>query len=410
MGIEGNITNEGRKEGATMEQPRIDQLRKQYQAALLDDIIPFWLKHGLDREYGGFLHCLDRDGSVFNTDKNIWINCRGGVWIFAKLYNEVEPRQEWLQAATSAMDFVMKYAFDWDGRMFFSVTRDGRPLRKRRYLFSEIFGVIACTEYFRATGDERYLQRARDTYRLMINYYRAPGALPPKIIPQTRRVKSHAMPMILVATTQELRKVDSDPLYTEVVDDALYQILNHFWREDEGILLENVGLDGERLDSPEGRLINPGHAIESAWFIMHEGRERQDASLIQAGLKILESSLEWGWDKEYGGILYFLDVKGKPPEQLEWDQKLWWPHSEALYATLLAYHLTGEGKYLDWFEKVHEWTFSHFPDPEYGEWFAYLHRDGSVLLPLKGGNWKGFFHVPRALLLCGKLLKGMSSA
>jgi N-acylglucosamine 2-epimerase len=215
--------------------------------------------------------------------------------------------------------------------------------------------------------------------------------------------------MVLIATTQELRQVDSDLLYAEVVDDSLDQILNHFWREDEGVLLENMGLNGERLNSTEGRLINPGHAIESSWFVMREGQERQDDSIINAGLKILESSLERGWDREYGGILYFLDAEGKPPEQLEWDQKLWWPHSEALYATLLAHHLTGDVKYLDWFEKVHEWTFSHFPDPEYGEWFAYLHRDGSVLLPLKGGNWKGFFHVPRTLLLCGKLLQEMSS-
>ena len=393
-----------------MKRERIDTLHSQYRSALLDDIIPFWLKHGLDHEHGGFLHCLDRDGSVFGTDKNIWVNCRGGIWMLAKLYNEIEARQEWLDAAASTMDFVEKHAFDWDGRMFFCVTRDGRPLRKRRYLFSESFGVIACAEYYRATGDEKYRERAKEIYRMMINYYRTPGALPPKIDPKTRRYKSHAMPMILIANTQELRKIDSDPLYDEVVDDSLDQVLNQFWRKDERILLENVGLNGERLDSPEGRVVNAGHAIESSWFIIQEGRERQDDTIVKAGLEILETALEFGWDKEYGGILYFLDIEGKPPEQLEWDQKLWWPHAEALYASLLAYHVTGEAKYLNWFEKVHEWTFSHFPDPEYGEWFAYLRRDGSVLLPLKGGNWKGFFHTPRMLLLCSQLLEEMKGA
>jgi N-acylglucosamine 2-epimerase len=391
-----------------MEQARIEQLKTQYRQALLDDIIPFWLKHGQDREFGGFLHWLDRDGSVYNSDKNIWVQCRSGVWVFARLYSTVERRQEWLDAATSAMDFVMHHAFDCDGRMYFTVTRDGRPLRKRRYLFAESFGVIACVEYYKATGDTQYLQRARDIYKLMVNYYRTAGALPPKVMPQTRQSKSHAMPMVLISTTQEIRQVDSDPLYQEVIDDALYQILNHFWKPDDRVLLENVGLHGERLDSPEGRVINPGHAIESSWFILREGAARQDPALIHAGLEILDANLERGWDSQYGGLLYFLDVAGRPVEQLEWDQKLWWPHAEALYATLYAHWLTGEARYLDWFEKVHAWTFSHFPDPEYGEWFGYLHRDGTVLLPLKGNNWKGFFHVPRALMHSLQLLEQMA--
>jgi N-acylglucosamine 2-epimerase len=398
-----------------MKRARIAELALQYRHALLDDIIPFWLAHGLDREYGGFLHWLDRDGSVYNTDKNIWVQCRSGVWILARLYNTIargaisgiELRQEWLDAASSAMDFVMKYAFDWDGRMYFIVTRDGKPLRKRRYLFAESFGVIACTEYFKATGDERYLQRAIETYRLMLSYYRTPGALPPKVFPQTRRMKSHAMPMVLVATTQEIRQVHSDPLYQEVLDDSLDQIFHHFWKPEDRVLLENVGLHGERMDSPDGRVINPGHAIESSWFIMREAEQRQDKTLLKAALGILDANLERGWDPQYGGILYFLDVAGRPPEQLEWDQKLWWPHAEALYATLYAHYLTGEASYLEWFEKIHAWTFSHFPDPEYGEWFGYLHRDGSVLLPLKGNNWKGFFHVPRSLLFALELLEKM---
>lgn len=376
---------------------RMDTLRTEYRHALLDDIVPFWFNHGVDRECGGYLHFLDRDGSVFGTDKQMWTQCRGGIYLFCKLYNMFEKRPEWLEAAKIGYDFVMKHGFDADGRMFYLLTRDGQPLRKRRYLFAESFGVIACAEYFKATGDEAALKRAQETYRLMVHLYRTPGSLPPKIIPETRVTKGHAMPMILIGTTQELRQVDSDPLYTEVVDEALYQILSHFVKRDEHALLETVGRNGERLDSPEGRCINPGHAIESAWFIMHEALYRHDQSLLRSALDILDWSMEWGWDKQHGGILYFVDVEGKPPEQLEWDMKLWWPHAEALYALLLAYHLTGETNYLDWFEKVHAWTFSHFPDNEYGEWFGYLHRDGSVSLPQKGGMFKGPFHVTRAL-------------
>lgn len=379
-------------------------LRDHYKTHLLDSVIPFWLNHSLDREHGGFFTCLDRDGSVFDTDKAMWMQGRG-VWMFAELYNRLEPRPEWLNAARHGYEFLIRHGFDDDGRMFFSTTREGHPLRKRRYLFTEAFGVIACAEYARAASNEQALEKAKQTYRLIIDLYRNPASLPPKIIPATRQTKSHAMPMILLAITQELREIDTDPLYTEVIDDALDQIVNHFMKPNERALFETVGINGERLDSAEGRTLNPGHAIETAWFILHESQQRADATLAQNAFDILDWSLERGWDTEHGGILYFVDAENKPPTQLEWDMKLWWPHTEALYALLLAHHLTGTNRYLDWYNTVHEWTFNHFPDPVYGEWYGYLHRDGTLATPLKGSMWKGPFHIPRALLNCLKLLE-----
>ena len=257
-----------------MHQARIRELRDQYRVALLDDVVPFWLRHSIDREHGGYLTCLDRDGSVYGTDKSMWLQGRG-VWLYSKLYNTVEKRDEWLDAATCGYEFLTRHGFDEDGRMFFATTRDGRPLRKRRYLFTETFGVIACSEYARATESQEALQRARDTYRLLIHLYQTPGSLPPKIIPETRTAKAHAMPMILLSTTQELREADADPLHTEVIDEALQEVLHDFLKRDERALFETVGPKGERLDSPEGRCISPGHAIETSWFIMHEARHRE---------------------------------------------------------------------------------------------------------------------------------------
>lgn len=390
--------------GNCLRKERIYELREFYRHHLLEDVVPFWMKHSLDCRYGGYFNFLDRDGSIYGTDKAMWLQCRA-IWLFSKLYNTLDHREDWLEAAKLGYDFITKHGFDDDGRMFFSVTRDGRPLRKRRYLFTESFGVMACTEYAKATKDDQALQRARDTYRLIIDLYQTPSSLPPKIYPQTRITKSLAMPMILIGITQELREADSDRLYTEVMDDALHQILNHHLKRDRRVLLETVGPNGEWLDLPEGRLVNPGHDIEVAWFIIHEGLYRDDSSLIDAALEIVDWSLRIGWDKKSGGILYFVDVEGKPAIHLEWDMKLWWPHTEALYALLLAHYLTGEEKYLVWYEKVHEWSFNHFPDPEHGEWFGYLHRDGSLSNPLKGAMWKGPFHLPRALLQCLNLLE-----
>lgn len=389
-----------------MDKKRISELIPIYRDGLLESVVPFWMKHTIDREYGGFLNYLDHDGALLSTDKPVWVIGRL-TWLMSLLYNDVEKRDEWLEAARHGIEFLEKHCFDIDGRMFYEVTRDGRPLRKRRYLFTETFGAIAFSEYARAAGDEARMKKARDIFKLIIRYYRNPGLLPPKIYPQTRQMKSHAMPMILLVTVQQLRKNGEAPLYDDVMEQSLFEIFNHFIREDEKALLETVGPNGERIDTPEGRVVNPGHAIETSWFIMEEARERNRPELMENALKILDWSLDWGWDREYGGILYFVDVEGKPCLQYEHDMKLWWPHNEAIYATLLAHHLTGDAKYEKWFESLHEWSMSRFPDHVNGEWFKYLHRDGSISSTVKGNAWAGPFHVPRMLLYCWKLLEEM---
>lgn len=388
----------------------IIEIKNKYKNILLNDVIPFWSKYSVDWKYNGFLNCLDQDGSVYCTDKSVWIQNRG-VWLFSKLYNEVEHKDEWLDIAKNGFKFIMEHCFDTndqEGRMFFSVTQDGKPLRKRRYYFSEIFGAIAFAEYAKAANSQIALKKARTIYRLIVDFYRNNSRqVSSKINPKTRLTKTHAVPMIILATTQCLRKIDNNPLYDEISEIIVDEIFKDFVKENEHALFETVGINGERLDSPQGRCINPGHAIETSWFLMEEGRYRNDKNLINKACQILDWSLNWGWDKKFGGILYFVDIESRPPEQLEWDMKLWWPHTEALYATLLAYKLTKKDKYKIWHKRIHEWAFNHFPDKQYGEWFGYLHRDGSISLKLKGNLWKGPFHLPRALLLCWKLLDEM---
>ncbi len=157
------------------------------------------------------------------------------------------------------------------------------------------------------------------------------------------------------------------------------------------------------------RILCPGHAIEAAWFTLHEAKQRNnDPRLITLGTTILDRMWEWGWDKEYGGIIYYRDARGLPVQEYWQDMKFWWPQNEAIIATLLAYQMTGDEKYAQWHQMIHDWTYKHFPDPEYGEWFGYLHRDGRISVPLKGNLWKGPFHLPRMQLYCWKLLEEMS--
>lgn len=389
-----------------MKEQRLLELKELYKKVLLDDVVSFWIKHSLDRKNGGYYHYLDRDGSILSKDKSVWIQGRE-AWLFAKLYNSFEKREEWLEASALGYEFLKSYCFDIDGRMFFQVTFDGRPLRKRRYWFSETFSIIAFSEFAKATGSDEALERAKEVYKMIVDFYNNPAKLPPKIYPKIRPIKSHANAMILIATSQIVREIEYDSIYNDVIDMCMGDIFKLFVKKDKRALLEIVGEQGEIIDNPEGRCMNPGHAIETSWILMHEGLYRKEQYIIDIALDILNWSLERGWDKEYGGILTFVDIKNKPSEKVEWDMKYWWPHCEALYALLLANYITGNKLYENWYEKIHEWTFKYFPDKEYGEWYGYLHRDGSVCLPIKGSVWKGPFHIPRYLLYGIKLLEKM---
>lgn len=384
---------------------------ERYESALFDDYVPFWTEHGLDRQYGGYLTSLDRSGVPYNWEKSVWFQGRT-LWIYSRLCNQFGARREWLDAAGRGFSFLRDHCYDTDGRMFFQVTREGLPVRKRRYYFSETFAAIGCAEYARATGAGEAMRMARDTYDRATDLYRHPSVLPPKYDPQTVREKSLAPPMILLATAQVFR--DADARRANVYDaDALEfarEIVDSFYEAERGLLHEHVGLDGERLDTPRGRLVNPGHSIEAAWFLLTESIHRSDAELAATGLTVLDRSYRLGWDAEHGGLLSFVDLEDRPPEQLEWDMKLWWPHTEAMYAALLAHSLTGEQRYADIFAEVDEYAFSHFADPEYGEWFGYLHRDGTVANSAKGSVFKGMFHLERALMLSIPILRRAQNA
>jgi N-acylglucosamine 2-epimerase len=392
-----------------MNRKRMQSLSAYSYGQLVNNTMPFWIEHATDREYGGFTTILDRAGRMLSPDKPMWVMGRIS-WVLSKLYNDLDKRQEWLDLAGHGIEFIRRYGFDQDGRMFFALRRDGKPLRKRRYLFTETFGVIALAEYSRASGDQECLALAKKTMDLILELCNKPGALEPKICPDALKTRGHSMAMIQINTLQVLRNADRNGTYDARIGNAIDEVFRYFVKPEKRALLETVGENGEYLGHlPEGRCINPGHAIETAWFIMEEGRHRNDMEMVNRALPVLDWSLEMGWDKRYGGILYFLDIEGRQPVQLEWDMKLWWPHNEAIYATLLAYALTGEEKYSKWFEKILKWSLKHFPDKKYGEWIGYLHRDGSVALDLKGNYFKGPFHLPRQQLFCHLLLKEMLS-
>ena len=378
----------------------------------LDRCAAFWLKNGMDREHGGVYTCLDREGKVFSTDKSVWMQGRCG-WIFAHLCRLYGAREEWLDASRSCLDFMEKHCINRaaGGRMYFTVTEDGRPLRQRRYCFSEAFYAIANAEYYGLTGEPERLERARRAYDLYWDLNHGmpdPTGLGPKTIPETRAGRAFGIPMIILNVTGILLRVDPErkELYEARAGKCVEEIFKYHVHPELKCVLENVGPEGEaRLYYTEGRVVNPGHDIEGVWFLLEHAKRTGDKALVGKAAQIFDWAIEAGWDKEYGGLLYFIDCQGKPPEAYEHDMKLWWPHNEILIASLMLYRDTGEEKYLGWFEKTLDYCKTHFSDPEYGEWYGYLRRDGRPTEPpCKGSTFKGPFHLPRMLSTCDSLI------
>ncbi len=371
-----------------------------YKDALLNDIIPFWEKNSLDKVNGGYFSCLDHQGKVYDTDKFIWLQARQ-AWTFSMLYNQVEHKSTWLDIAKSGVDFIKKYGMDDKGGFYFSTTRSGAPLVQPYNIFTDCFAAMAFSQYGKASGDEESLVLAKRTYYKIQKRIDNPKGGYEKSTGK-RQLENFALPMILANLVLELEDILKKEEVDKVLETIVHDIMYKFLDKETGLILESVRPDGTHDDSYEGRLINPGHGIEAMWFIIDIATRSNDKKIIKKAVHTIIKILEYGWDKEYGGIYYFMDVKGKPPLQLEHDQKLWWVHLEALIACAKAYESTKDKLVLDWYQKVHNYAWTHFADPKNGEWFGYLNREGKVHLNLKGGKWKGCFHAPRAMYQCWK--------
>ena len=385
----------------------LTEWRDTYKSDLVNNIMPFWMRNGLDRVNGGIYTCLDRDGSLIDSTKSVWFQGRF-AFVCSFAYNNVDKNPEWLAAAKSTIDFIENHCFDSDGRMYFEVTADGRPLRKRRYVFSETFAAIAMAEYSKASGDKSYAEKALKLFNDIRHFIATPGYMPSKYC-DTLQAKGQSIVMILINTASRIREVIDDPVLDLQINESL-ESLKDFMKEEFKALLEMVGPNGEFIDTCNGRVINPGHCIETAWFLLEEAKHRGwEKELTERALRILDWSWEWGWDKQYGGIINFRDCRGLPAQDYSQDMKFWWPQTEAIIATLYAYEATHDDKYLIMHKQISEWTYAHFPDNEYGEWYGYLHRDGTVAQPAKGNIFKGPFHIPRMMIksyqLCNLLIE-----
>ncbi|PRD52734.1 AGE family epimerase/isomerase [Sphingobacterium gobiense] len=370
---------------------------ERYKKELLENVMPFWVKYSNDREYGGFLTCLDRDGTVFDTDKFMWLQGRQ-IWTLSMLYLSVEPNETWREMAEQGSAFILKNGRNQHGDWYFSLDRAGRPLVQPYNIFSDCFASMGLGALYKITGKDEHAQVAYETFDRILDRRENPKDQYNKIYPGTRSLKGFALPMILSNLSLELEHIVGTNTVESLIDEIIHDIMEVFYQPDTGLIMENVNVDGSFSDSFEGRLVNPGHIIEAMWFMMDLAGRRGDSALMAKCVEIALGALAFGWDDEFDGIVYFKDILNKPLQQLEWDQKLWWVHLEALVCMAKGYAYTGDTRCKEWFQRLDTYAFRHFSDPEYGEWYGYLNRQGQPLLSLKGGKWKGCFHVPRALL------------
>ena len=388
---------------------KFKELEKLYSNELNHNIIPFWIDNSIDHECGGYLTCLDNEGNVYDYDKFVWLQCRQ-MWMFSFLYEKQNNNFNYLEVAKHGESFLSKYGHDGNYDWYFSLERKGKPLVQPYNIFSNTFAAMAYGRLSSITGDERLKEISKHTFQRILDREKNPKGRYNKLYPGTRPLKNFSLPMILCNLTIELDDIIDKSISEPLIYKVIKEITEEFYSTEYGLVHENINENGSFSDSYDGRLINPGHSIEAMWFLMEIAEKQKNNALILKAIQITLNTLEFGWDKKFGGIFYFLDIKKKPLQQLEWNQKLWWVHIETLITLIKGYQLTGNKKCLEWFDKVHDYTWKKFRDPQNnGEWFGYLNRDGSRLLDLKGGKWKGCFHVPRGLYKISEILSHINT-
>lgn len=379
-------------------------LREHYRAALLDDFVPWWESHSIDREQGGYFSCLERDGHPYAGDKFTWMLGRQ-IWMFSRLYNTLRPEPRWGEIAEHGAQFLLDHGFSQQGGLYFRLARDGRPRVDPRDVYAECFAAVALAELSRATGEAGYWQRAVACYDRVQARLGRPTDTPLLGSPMRALFHIYAHDMIRMTVASVLQEIAPDARWEQDLTTSAESVLRLHWKPDLGALLENVAPDGSpMLDLPEGRLLNPGHAIETAWMLMELAHQRDDRPLLDTAIEITLTSLDRCWDQEYGGLHYLANLDGTPTTPPHADHKLWWPHAEALYALLLGWASSGREELGAWYHRVHDYAFSAFPDREFGEWYGYLSRDGRPVFTAKADGRKGFFHLPRVFLRIGRVL------
>jgi N-acylglucosamine 2-epimerase len=383
-----------------------EELKNFLENHLLQDVVPFWMKYGLDKENGGLFSCINDEGVIQSRDKFIWSQARG-LWTFSALYNRIKTRKEWLDVADGLFQFLKDHGRNSQGYWIFRTDEKGKMLQDAESIVTDAFAILGLVEYAKATDNKEAIDIAIETYHTVCERLSKPGSYSTAPYPTPSGMKAHRERMQFSLAFCELGTLSKN---AEIAAHGLAmgrEVIDHFTRWEREVLLEYLNCDNTAPDTPEGRAMVPGHGIESCYFQIMNFSGTKDSDYALRACEPIRWALEKGWDKEYGGLFLGIDADGKTPVYWKYaDMKLWWPHAEALAGCLLAYEQCGEQWCLDWYWKLHDWSFSHFPVKDYGEWTQRLDRTGRhkidtvVALPVKDP-----FHLQRGLIFAIESLR-----
>lgn len=382
---------------STIPASQLQAVRDRYHAILFDDVVPWWLGHARDEEQGGYFNCLNRDGTPYATEKYLWPTARQ-VWFFSHIHRHHEARPQWLDHARHGMAFLDRFGFTPEHKMYFRVGRTGEPRATCLSLYTECFGAMAYATFGTAAGEAGRVQRAIEMTQRILPRLGKPTDTPLLGYPILAELHVHAHDMIRMTVAEVLLDATGERRWRDESLMSIESILSRHWHPELDALLEQVSPEGEpMLDLPEGRLVHPGHAIETAWMILEVALAEGRDDWVDAAVAIIRSSFRRGWDREQGGMRYLTHLDGSPTHSLEADCKLLWPHCETLYATFLAWRATGAADMREMFEQTEKYLLEHFRDREHGEFLGYLNRDATPIFTAKANGWEGCFHLPRVL-------------
>ena len=392
-------------------QHELESLREFYRKTLTEDVIPFWESRILDQEQGGYYNCFDRSGVLERDVKCGWFLGRD-IYTFARLYNEFEKNPEWLRLSEEGVSFLKEKAYMGNGRFAQMMSRNGEIINGSISIFTDHFAVKGFYEYILASGKEECIPFAKDlTDRLFANV-QAPEVLIQEGVQEG--FKKHAINFMTLLLALESRKLFGDT-YLKVLEQCVECSLYEFANEKYKAVFEVIREDGSAYPEGEGRLVDPGHGLEAMWFCMKAGLECNRRDWIDRASEAIDWLIDRCYDEVYGGFVQMTYVDGESTEgnyvlyddiQVPFDAKIWWIQAEALVALGMSALLTENEKHYEYFTKLHHYTEKYFHDREYGEWYSYLYRNGTILSDKKGTVLKGPYHVPRCMLELVQLMDG----
>lgn len=337
-------------------------LRDHYSRYLFDEYLPFWDRHGIDHEYGGFLCALDHDGTLIDDRKYMWYQGRG-LWVYSYLYEHFGGDRH-LQVARRTRDFLLRHGRDADGNWVESLDRQGRviaPATDRAY--AGLFVAEGLQAYARATGDSQAMDVGLDSlWRALAILDHPERQVDEGYIPvcfKGQRTLGQHMVLILILT-QMLEQRD-DPRLAALADRVVEAVIERFWNPEYQLNNESLDHEYRRPDDDNEDFVYLGHAIETLWMMLPEALRRRDQTLFELVATRFRRHLEVAWDDVYGGLFRALKVHGTAPVD-----KVLWAQEEGMIGCLILCEHTDWEWPAEWFARLFDYVEARFALRQYG--------------------------------------------